>query len=684
MESKIIKQLSKILSLNHLLSSIDLETLNREDIWGSILNKDINDNIKKRTIVVVVGAGASSYGNMPLGKDAIEILKNKFRINPEAFQYTLDELESVYRFDRTTFETNLLAFSKFRPNSLLDELNRMYSHRYFPIFCYEMLAHLLKHRFIDVIINFNFDEFLDQSIDDEVGIDEYYKIIFDGDCPEHFLSKDSSDDYEEKPDLPVYIKPHGTASHKSTLRFTREDYFRLPKDIRILLDNLLIKPNLPLILICIGFNMQSFEFNHMIKNLPRGSEIYYINKSKPEPEPKLHIDKTYHIKVNDKNDLNSIIKNLWDEISELFKQNYKPRSIDRHLILSSMFKDYNTDTPRKKPLKRKYFLNRTKIELLISAAKSKGLINMSEVARGRCGKYYDLYQKEAMHTSRRAKSFANIFQEFNFVEAEYGFELFRLKTEMKEDSKFDMNKLIMRKKEFDRWVKKIGPLLQNIFDEQNPKIQRDKDLSKNIGDYFRNLYNPEDTEIRICKNTIYNKIFISPTFLKTKTSLKLSTDMLLRTDWDQIFIVAETGQWLLQENISDFIHKRSINCQKPIRIILIVADSSYEKQLVEHYSFCKFKLFQLNWWEHNRHFTIFLRSKEPISCIYFSRRLRSQHITPILLNQEDSLKALSVFCVYHQKTLNNESRIIDNLLVKQPRLYIDKYFDDDIDEEGDD
>ncbi|CAB1062508.1 hypothetical protein D1BOALGB6SA_7285 [Olavius sp. associated proteobacterium Delta 1] len=172
-----------------------------------------------------------------------------------------------------------------------------------------------------------------------------------------------------------------------------------------------------------------------------------------------------------------------------------------------------------------------------------------------------------------------------------------------------------------------------------------------------------------------NKIFNSPTFLKTKTSLWLSTDMLLRTEWDQIFLVAETGQWLLQENISDSISQRYENCPN-LSVIIIIADTSFQQQLVERYSFCKFKLFKLNWWEHNRHFTIFLRSNDPISCIYFSRRLKSQHITPLLLNREDSLKALNIFCVYHQKTLNSETRIIDNSLVKQPKLYVDKYFGD--------
>ncbi len=46
-------------------------------------------------------------------------------------------------------------------------------------------------------------------------------IYSDGHCPE---------DYEEitqnngKLNRPIYIKPHGTISHLSTLRFTREDF----------------------------------------------------------------------------------------------------------------------------------------------------------------------------------------------------------------------------------------------------------------------------------------------------------------------------------------------------------------------------------------------------------------------------------------------------------------------------
>ena len=41
--------------------------------------------------------------------------------------------------------------------------------RYYPGLAYEILAHLMKHGFIDAIINFNFDEVLDQAIEDELG-----------------------------------------------------------------------------------------------------------------------------------------------------------------------------------------------------------------------------------------------------------------------------------------------------------------------------------------------------------------------------------------------------------------------------------------------------------------------------------------------------------------------------------
>lgn len=678
-----IERLGMLLAQNHVLSSIDKQTLMVGNNWKKILNNKSKEELRTRTVAVIVGAGASTQANMPLGTTTIKNLKNQFRINEEAFEYVLRELESVYEYDRTTFETNLLALNRFRPNRLLDDIQKIYLHKYYPLFCYEILSHLLKHRFVDVIINFNFDEFLDQSIEDELGIGEYYKIISDGDCPEHLLYKDPTSTDNEKPDLPIYIKPHGTASHKSTLRFTRADYFRLPTDIKNLLKNLLIKPNIPLVLISIGFNMQSFEFNEIIRKPPAKSEIFYINLCEPFIKSPLENYKKNLIEVSEqkgKNDLDAVIKKLWESTSNTFTKNYKPRSIDRHNILKSVFKKYENfdqDPSPKKHFNINYFLNRTIIEFLIYAAKSKGLINLSHAATSRCGTYYDLYQRK-MGNSTKTKSFIEILDNFDFSETEYGFELFQLKDTSGSEKSDAQTNLIVGPKHFEAWIKHIMPLIHEISRKVSPKTEMDAETKKELFTSFYNLYGPEETEIRVSKNNLYNKIFVSPVPLQTKTSLKYKTLSLFKENWNQLLIVAETGQWLLMDSeIVRLVELRNQELQKSggqAGLYLIVADKSFETRLKNEFSFCDFHYSNLNWWEHNRHFTIALDAGRPLSCIYFSRRLRSQNVTPLYLGSKDAQKVLGIFCMYLEKTKNNNVRIVDYSKINDAKLYINGLF----------
>ena len=112
---------------------------------------------------------------------------------------------------------------------------------------------------VDAIINFNFDETLDQAIEDEIGPGHYYRVVSDSDCRQPLTDLSQPKGYLR---LPLYIKPHGTASSKSSLRFRRGDYFLLPPDLKDLLAALI--GGLPLRVLVIGHAMNSFEFNDIL------------------------------------------------------------------------------------------------------------------------------------------------------------------------------------------------------------------------------------------------------------------------------------------------------------------------------------------------------------------------------------------------------------------------------------
>ena len=222
-----------------------------------------------RAVIVVLGAGASAdTAQLPLGRATADLLRQRLDVPRHYVDNELERLSIQYRLEETEFETQLLALSKFAGPRLLDELGAIFGRRFYAAETYELLAHLFKHRFIDCIINFNFDELLDQAIDDEVSRENYWRIVSDGDIPDDIVQMQDIQGHGRFR-APLYVKPHGTASHKSSMRFTRGDYFLLPENMRQLLLECLTRTDVTMIVI--GFGMQSEEFNRLI----RGPEEEY-------------------------------------------------------------------------------------------------------------------------------------------------------------------------------------------------------------------------------------------------------------------------------------------------------------------------------------------------------------------------------------------------------------------------
>lgn len=283
---------------------------------------------KTRRNVVVIGAGVSfdSYNCIPLGDQVKGFLSEKF-IEGKNGLSKIDFLRRKYDRENNNltelsgglqdFENFLYLLQSFFVNGddLRTELNDLIGYRHSPSLFYEIIAHLLKHQFIDVVINFNFEEMLDQAIDQEIGKDNYHFVLSDG----HSVSvEDLISDSRIK--RPVYIKPHGTYSHKSSLRFTKQHYLDMPEDISDMLSVILegnrnatggeSKKNMDsddkpseagaapgdnkefvdrVNLICVGFDMASIEFNRILNTkLPANSKIYHFLGPSPYTKVRLN------------------------------------------------------------------------------------------------------------------------------------------------------------------------------------------------------------------------------------------------------------------------------------------------------------------------------------------------------------------------------------------------------------
>ncbi|RMI27839.1 MAG: hypothetical protein D6681_00145, partial [Calditrichaeota bacterium] len=620
-----LEEVAHYLVLNHLRNSIS-----EHFQWSEVAEIGDPASVTEKRVIVVVGSGASAAAGLPLAKDAAEILRKSSRLSSRTIDAELDRLEMVYRMNRENFETILLALSSTvdEAKRVRDRLHNLFSHRFMPLLCNEILAHMFKHRFIDVIINFNFDELLDQSIADELYPDEYYHILFDGDCPEDTAI------FEK----PIYIKPHGTAKHKSTLRFTREDYFQMPIDIERVLRKVL--SDRPVVVLVIGFGMQSFEFNRLFQQVQSGSQVFYINLEKPVPEPPLpsQLVSEYLIQVEQNGDanedLNRIMRTLWTRVERKFKDEFNPRFIDRHELVAKVFQ---TDvTKYNQP---EYLLGRTLIELCLFIAKTKGLVNMEVLAKDRSGRYYDHYRESLGSPPDTFDSFYDVCTYLGLKEIGYAREAYSLK-----DIPTGEKHLIV---EIDEFQKCLDGLYQKVFQQLAPiyRQQFDRELFNRT---MLKLYQGKEVEIRIEKTPLFEKIFHRHKFITTFTELQLLTHHMMADDnWKYMLVIAETGEWLLEDQYVHQVIEEKKKQKLPIIMALILADLTYEKKLIEMYGDVLRAICSMPWWEHNRHMTVLVDANPfPLSGIYFMRRLRSADITPVYVEGKDVIVLIESFYAY--------------------------------------
>lgn len=372
-------------------------------------NFEFPEKIGWKRNILVLGAGATynAYSQIPLANEAIKELRRNLPQPEKKKGKTKQDfilLNEDLNLDegKIDFETYLQLLTRYYETSTVrDHLSKLYDgKRFYPCLFYDIVAHLLKHSFIDAVINFNFDELLDQAIEEEIGKDHFHYIFSDGHCQS--IDKLT---IGKKIKKPLYIKPHGTISHKSSLRFTKDHYFDVPKGIRTLLEQLLSgqpkssdpeKKDRDINLIVVGFDMKSLEFNEILENsLSKNSRIIYFNASEKHPttglpsldnralikttdglskdEPKKYLyyglerfgsdgNKILYKSsenVSEENDLTSelqekipennsekifrtqllgdVFSELWEKIDGYFKEDFKPRGINNHQIVHKVF-----------------------------------------------------------------------------------------------------------------------------------------------------------------------------------------------------------------------------------------------------------------------------------------------------------------------------------------------------------
>lgn len=724
--NEFIVRLSKVLAFNYagvslqevLSGSIDKTQLNKilsdyTSDYFSYVNKD--EAIRN---ILVIGAGASkqAYKDIPLANEAIERIKTDLKIEnlaeyPDIY-LKYKKREKEYKLlhkieDDLDFELHLSLLSEIFDSTVIrNKIQQYYLIRYRPSLTYEIIAHLFKHRFIDVIINFNFDELLDQAIDEELGFSNYNKIISDG----HVLP------YEDllvkgKIKVPLYIKPHGTASHQSTLRFTKEHYFNLPPDIKRLIEIIASgytgKENIKRLkvnIITIGFGMQSIEFNDILETyLPDESQIFqftlnnityydlsnYKRLSKfcsciSEDEIKLNAFDIERFKTEDDlinlktkqysylsnlTTLDRIMIKIYKKISGTFKEPYLPKDINRHILNNLVFNenvntlfDYNL-----KPTKT-FLLQKIYFELILSVIKSGGIVEIRRKLVSRLGIYYELYERTGGKINLgKLCDRCCISEELGFARTLYTNNAM-IKLNVNEYLKQISEKA---KKNKDQLLLDLLKRFTNAIDFLDIAMQvtSEKLVAK------RDEIEPKFDD----RNLLIFESYNNDSILHTDLSLRfVFLECMENTnDWDYLFCISERNSPM------DFVTKdQSKFSKKTIRSL--VCNLHIQKNIAQNSSL-DYEIKYLPYNEHNQHMAIFIKqinNKFVVnSAVYYKKNGLSTKINPIYIfgntieNKKDYGMLLEIFYVSWLKAKNIKPIDFTEELQKEIYSYTIEHFD---------
>jgi hypothetical protein len=362
-------------------------------------------------VVAVVGAGVS-HSWVPDVSDVEVRVTEAFAKDDETFRRQLELLEIMAGVSGGDpdggFERMLGAAAKVDEPRVRDLLAEIYARRHPTLLSNELLAHLMKHRFIDGVISMNFDELLDQSILDEFGEDGCRTIVFERDAAKYLRDPATRDTR-----VPVLIKPHGTASERFSLRFSIESYYQSPPDMFEACQRLL-GTGLRLVL-AIGTSLSSFDIINVLNGDPANTLVVHLDPQPVSPRTDENIKSPVIEYMNlepqkgtgRRNPSSSFTSMALLRIADAVKQECAKhsaityRSTGRHGLVSSLrWPASLSQLPFRSPPQgqaarayRAYLRDRVLLEVVLSTLRGNGIVPIGSLLQDRCGPYFDLYQE---------------------------------------------------------------------------------------------------------------------------------------------------------------------------------------------------------------------------------------------------------------------------------------------------
>jgi hypothetical protein len=438
------------------------------------------------------------------------------------------------------------------------------------------------------------------------------------------------------------------------MRFTREAYFLLPEAISRLLSECLTRT--PVILLSLGFGMQSVEFSDILRRAAERTDIEVLAIDLDDrvaarfpsaiPEYKRVFCRP------PKGGLGSLLDDIWQDVEKRFIDRGLVRGIDRHRLLSLLFKDRpvaaQSENERGDDLVN-YLKDRTLIELALAVAKAKGFVNVGLLDGSRAGRYLRHYIDS---TNARRETIYAFCNNIGLRKVGYSRDAMRLVTGAGDPSQ--PTELIIGPNE---WQVARQKLCERVVDALSPgrqRIARTPEGKAALDDVLQKMYSGQEVEVYSPRDSPYDLLFENPQELRTLVGAQVYTIHTLREDWDCLLCVAESGQWLLEPTV-----RASVREKKGRRIAVIVADAAYKEDLVKKYGEdgARGLPVELPWWLHNQHMTIAVQDRAPVRAVYFERRLRSLAINPVGLETRGDLEViLDSYLAYWMKAKHYSRR----------------------------
>jgi len=690
-----LSPLAELLVARHIRVSIPEQEMRRQmlaqtpDLWRL--------TERRFRCIAVVGAGASAPF-LNRGKDLAKGLIQKFHVDEAAVQAERERIERITAVDPQEFEAQLSAIGQILGGDrrVRTAISELYQVRHPTVKTYELIAHLLKHRFLDAVINMNFDELLDQSLDDELGVGEYQRIVSDRDCVA-VQTDESESDY-----IPIYIKLHGTASEPESLRFTRESYYDSPARVGTVAAELFQVPEC--VVVNVGFGLGSFDL-HRLLAIPDTLHLFNLSRTKIQGSAKEAI--IYEREVSGKRDgakrppkregkrgkrarrtrtryyerpkasrkrpcdklmtgLLGQIERHGETVLETSPAVISLRSVTRHDAVVRLLGPGSAAGARLIRLPRSiedarfsldpqaraakpdavyagYLWRRAVLELTLALARGRGLVSVKSLAVDRGGHYYDAYRR---HVGENGASWQDLYTLVGFKQNEEVPDVFEATEEIRNSDPLPSLEqgvhdelLNVPEGQRDEWSELPQLDLPLLVDRVLHHIVDSPDTAdrRALTSAVERLNTGSEYELHSRDDRVCAKTFSNPMTLKTISALDAYSFELVRQaslgDATRVDIIAETGHWLKRRD-DDVIRELA----RRGRIRLIVAFLSEVKDLLAE--FPGIQLSHQQPWHHNRHMVIIRDGAEPRAAIYFARHQRTPYVTPVFVRTRRDIQVL--------------------------------------------